>query len=78
VARAVWEPKPSLSTSAEAWMYAGGSHHTVLTASVSDDTLADFARIARTELVSINDSTTAGAFVNELRWNEAYYRLTSS
>ena len=78
VARAVWEPKPSLSTSAEAWMYAGGSHHTVLTASVSNDTLADFARIARTELVSINDSTTAGAFVNELRWNEAYYRLTSS
>lgn len=75
VARAVWEPHPSLSTSAESWMLAGGSHHTVLTASVSAETLEDFARIARTELVSINEATTARDFANELRWNDAAYRL---
>ena len=30
VARAVWEPKPDLATSAESWITAGGPHHTVL------------------------------------------------
>ena len=30
VARAVWKPAPSLSTSAESWLSAGGPHHTVL------------------------------------------------
>src|SRR5262249_20596854 len=29
VARAVWRPKPELSTAAEAWLTAGGPHHTV-------------------------------------------------
>lgn len=76
VARAVWEPKPSLSTSAESWMLAGGSHHTVLTQAASADTVRDFARIARTELVTIDDSTRSGRFDDELRWSEAYYRLT--
>ena len=28
VARAVWEPKPDLATAAEAWLLAGGPHHT--------------------------------------------------
>ena len=77
VARAIWEPKPSLAQSAESWMLAGGSHHTVLTTSVSAETIADFARIARTELVWIDESTTSDHFAKELRWNEAYFRLTS-
>ncbi len=47
VARAVWEPAPSLAESAEAWILAGGSHHTVLTNSVSLETIEDFARIAK-------------------------------
>jgi len=76
VARAVWEPQPSLSTSAESWMLAGGSHHTVLTTTVDAETLEDFARIAKTELVSIDQQTVAREFAKELRWNEAYYRLT--
>lgn len=78
VARAVWEPQPSLAESAASWMLAGGSHHTVLTTAVSSDTVVDFARIAKTELVSINESTQSDRFAQELRWNEAYYRVTSS
>ena len=31
VARAVWRPRPDFATAAEAWLMAGGSHHTVLT-----------------------------------------------
>ena len=30
VARAVWTPKPDLTTAGEAWLMAGGAHHTVL------------------------------------------------
>ena len=39
VARAVWKPAPSLSTSAELWLTAGGPHHTVLTGDVGPETL---------------------------------------
>ena len=35
VARAVWEPEPSLATSAECWLEAGGPHHTVLSAATT-------------------------------------------
>ena len=75
VARAVWEPKPSLAASAEAWMLAGGSHHTVLTNSVSTETLEDFARIAKTELVLIDEQTNLRTFRKELAVASAYYRL---
>ncbi|MFD4016996.1 L-arabinose isomerase [Streptomyces sp. SH5] len=74
VARAVWEPRPSLSTSAECWLMAGGPHHTVLT-TVGSDVLRDFAQMAGTELVMIDDSTTAHDFADRLRWNQAYHRL---
>ena len=75
VARAVWEPKPSLAESAEAWMLAGGSHHTVLTNSVSNETLEDFARIAKTELVQIDQDTNLRSFRKELAFSSAYHRL---
>jgi L-arabinose isomerase len=75
VARAVWEPKPSLAESAEAWMLAGGSHHTVLTNAVSAETLEDFARIAKTELVQIDGETNLRSFRKELAFASAYYRL---
>lgn len=78
VARAVWEPKPSLAESAEAWMLAGGSHHTVLTTAVAEEVIEDFARIAGVELVQIDDSTTMRGFRKELQWSSAYHRLTES
>lgn len=75
VARAVWEPKPGLATSAEAWMLAGGSHHTVLTKAVSAETLEDFARIAGVELVVIDEDTNLRAFRKELAWGAASARF---
>jgi L-arabinose isomerase len=77
VARAVWEPEPSLEVSAETWMLAGGSHHTVLTNSVSQETLDDFARIAGVEMVRINSETTSLLMRKELQWSSAYHRLAS-
>ena len=75
VARAVWKPKPSLSTSAEAWLTAGGPHHTVLSQAVATETVVDFAHMLHTELLVINEQTTTTQFADHLRWNQAYYRL---
>jgi L-arabinose isomerase len=75
VARAVWEPAPSLSTAAEAWLAAGGPHHTVLSTQVDLNTLRDFAAMVHTELAVIDAHTDPYDFADRLRWNQAYYRL---
>ena len=75
VACAVWEPKPEFATSAEAWILAGGPHHTVLSTAVGTPEFRDLAGILSTELVVIDDSTTIPTVQNELRWSAAYHRL---
>ena len=75
VARAVWKPRPDLATSAESWLLAGGPHHTVLSAAVGREALADFAEMARTELLVIDEDTDVRTFAKEVRWNQTYYRL---
>ncbi len=77
VARAVWEPAPSLKVSAEAWMLSGGSHHTALTTSVSQETIDDFARMLGVEHVVIDQSTTSKSIRQELAWSSAYHRLAA-
>jgi L-arabinose isomerase len=75
VARAVWRPRPDLAAAAEAWLTAGGPHHTALTTALGMDVLADFAEIANVELLTIDGSTSQPAFAKEMRWNQAYYFL---
>ena len=75
VARAVWKPKPDLTTSVESWLLAGGPHHTVMSSALPIEALVDYAGMARTELALIDADTTPRSFANELRWNSAYYRL---
>ncbi len=75
VARAVWRPRPDLAVAAEAWLTAGGPHHTALTTSLPMEPIVDFAEIADVELVAIDDATAIPAFKRELRWNDAYHLL---
>ena len=75
VARAVWKPAPSLRISTEAWLTAGGPHHTVLSRALTAEHLWDFAEMTRTELVMIDADTRPRRFLQELRWDQAYYRL---
>jgi L-arabinose isomerase len=75
VARAVWMPKPDLSTSAAAWIYAGGAHHTGFSQAVTTEMIEDFAGMAGVELVVIDADTRLRQFKQELRWNEVYYGL---
>jgi L-arabinose isomerase len=77
VACAVWKPQPTLQTSAEAWITAGAPHHPVLTSAVGREVLEDLAEMVSTELVVIDEATTARSFQQELRWNAAYYRLAA-
>jgi len=75
VACAVWKPRPSLATSAEAWLMAGAPHHTVLSKAIGIDVLADFAEMTETEIAVIDADTTPRSFQRELRWSAAYHRL---
>lgn len=75
VARAVWKPRPDFATAAEAWLAAGGPHHTVLCRAIGAEAFADLAEMAGIELLLIDDSTRIRDFTNELRWNRAYYQL---
>jgi L-arabinose isomerase len=75
VGRAVWRPQPDFPTSAAAWLTAGAAHHTVMSTSLGIEAVQDFARIADVELLTIDESTTLHGFENEVRWNQAYYRL---
>jgi L-arabinose isomerase len=75
VARAVWKPRPSLAVSAEAWLTAGGAHHTVMSTAVGVEAFEVFAQIAGVELLVIDEDTTRRGFADQVRWNAAYHRL---
>ncbi|MET0713567.1 MAG: L-arabinose isomerase, partial [Mycetocola sp.] len=49
--------------------------HTVMSTAVGVDVFRDFAEIAKTELLVIDNDTTLDGFAREVRWNNAYYRL---
>ncbi|CAG7619009.1 L-arabinose isomerase [Paenibacillus solanacearum] len=75
VARVLWKPQPSLQTSAEAWIMAGGAHHTGFSYAVTAEQLADWAEMAGVECAVIGGQTSLQAFRNELRWNDMAWRL---
>ena len=75
VGRAVWKPAPDFATSAACWLTAGAAHHTVMSTAVGIDVFRDFAEMAQTELLVIDEDTTVRGFQKEVRWNQAYYRL---
>ena len=74
VARLLWKPLPSLRDSAEAWIMAGGAHHTCFSFKVTSGQLCDLAEMLGIECVVIDANTNLRSFRNELRWNEAAWR----
>jgi L-arabinose isomerase len=75
VARLLWKPQPSLRDSAEAWILAGGAHHTSFSFEVTAEHLVDWAEMAGIECLLINKDTKPLAFRNELRWNDLIWKL---
>lgn len=75
VARTVWLPHPNLKAAAQAWILAGGPHHTGFSQSVTVEHLEDYAEMVGLEFVLIDEQTNIRSFKQELRNNAVYYRL---
>jgi L-arabinose isomerase len=75
VASAVWIPRPNLKVAAQAWILAGGAHHTGFSQSVTTKHLEDFAEIAGLEFLAIDNDMDLKIFKDELKWNDMYYQL---
>ncbi len=72
-ARVLWDPKPNLKIAAEAWILAGGAHHTCYSQNITSEMIRDFAEMAGVECLIIDGETRIPDFKNTLRWNEVYY-----
>lgn len=74
VASAFWRPEPNLITGAEAWILAGGAHHTAFSYDLSAEQLGDWAAAKNIEVIFIDKDTTIKNISNELRWNSIAYK----
>lgn len=75
VARVLWDPYPNMQVAAQAWILAGGAHHTVFSKALTAQYIEDLAEIAGLELVMIDKRTEIRSFKDTLRWNEVYYHI---
>ncbi|WP_121808885.1 L-arabinose isomerase [Mucilaginibacter kameinonensis] len=75
VARVLWKPLPDMKTGCAAWIYAGGAHHTAYSQNLSAELINDFADMAGIEFLRIGKDTKLDQFRNEIRWNDAAYKL---
>jgi len=74
VARALWKPEPSLQGAGEAWILAGGTHHSVYASALTAEYFRDWAEMMGIEFVHIDRHTRSDRLRDELRWSEAYWR----
>lgn len=72
-ARAVYRPLPDLFTGTEAWIHAGGAHHTVFSQNVAIEQWRTLAEMFDIEFVHIGAHTQVPQLKQELRWNAATY-----
>ena len=75
VATAFWTPQPDLATGAEAWILAGGAHHTAFSYDITAEQMGDWAEAMGIEAVYIDKDTKIRHFKRELKWNSMYYML---
>ena len=75
VARVMWKPLPNLATGVEAWILAGGAHHTVLSYDVTAEQMKDWARMMDVEFVHINKDTTVDALEHDLFLSDLAWKL---
>ena len=75
VATAFWTPQPDLYTGAQAWILAGGAHHTAFSYDLTAEQMGDWAAYMGIEAVYIDKDTQIRQFKNELKWNAAAYKL---
>ena len=74
VATNFWTPRPNLQIGAQAWILAGGAHHTAFSYDLTAEQMGDWAEAMGIEAIYIDQDTTIRQLKNELRWNSVYYR----
>ncbi len=74
VGTAYWTPQPNFETGVEAWILAGGAHHTAFTYDLTVEQMADWAAFMEIESVIIDKDTNIRDFKNELRWNSIAFK----
>lgn len=74
VATAFWTPQPNLTVGAEAWILAGGAHHTAFSYDLTVEQMVDWADAMGIEAVVIDKNTDIRTLKNELRWNSIVYK----
>ena len=75
VARVMWKPLPDLLTGVEAWILAGGAHHTVLSYALNAEHMEDLAEIWGIEFVHISKDTDIKSLKNELFLKDLAWKL---
>ena len=74
VATNFWTPQPDLYTGAEAWILAGGAHHTAFTYDLTADQMGEWANAMGIEAVYIDKNTNIRDFKRDLMLGEVFYR----
>ena len=69
-----WVPRPDFYTGVEAWLIAGGAHHTAFSYDLTSKQMVDWADAMGIESVVIDNNTNLRSLKNELKWNSVYYR----
>lgn len=77
VARALWVPRPDFRRACQAWILAGGAHHTAFSQAVTVEEVEDLAGMLGVEFVRIGAGTDLGELKRELRWNDVAFQLAS-
>lgn len=75
VARVLWKLQPSFQDATEAWILAGGAHHTVFSYDITEEHMVDWAEMNGIEVLLINRDTKMQDFKRELLWNDMIWRL---
>lgn len=74
VATNFWTPAPDMYTGAEAWILAGGAHHTAFSYDLTAEQMGDWAAAMGIEAVYIDEKTTIRDFKRDLMLGEVFYR----
>jgi L-arabinose isomerase len=72
-ARVLWKPQPSMEVGCQAWILAGGAHHTVYSQNLSIEQIEDFADMLDIEIVVIDNDTRIRSFKKELALGELVF-----
>lgn len=75
VARVMWRPLPNLETSAEAWLSAGGAHHSVISFALTASELRDWADMMDIEFVHIAENIDIERFKQDLLIADIAWKL---